>query len=132
MDSNIVISPASIKSILALLSEGAQGNTLEQLNILLNLPKDQSSLHNLLRMNQLSLKSSIIDLVSSNNIFVKNKNSVSNQFQETANNLYSANISEINLQNIDESIKMINDRISYDTKGLINNIISKGTYLTIT
>lgn len=121
-------SPASIKSILALLSEGAQGNTLDQLNILLRLPKDQSSLHNLLRMNQLSLKSNIIDLVSSNNIFVKNKNSVSNYFQETANNLYSANISEINSQNIDESIKMINERISFDTKGLINNIISKGIY----
>lgn len=121
-------SPASIKSILALLSEGAQGNTLDQLNILLRLPKDQSSLHNLLRMNQLSLKSNIIDLVSSNNIFVKNKNSVSNYFQETANNLYSANISEINNQNIDESIKMINERISFDTKGLINNIISKGIY----
>lgn len=113
---------------MALLSEGAQGDTLKQLNVLLRLPKDQSSLHNLMRINQLSMKSSIIDLVASNNIFVKNKNSISNYFQDTANTLYSAYISEINLKNIDESIKIINEQISHDTKGIINNVISKGTY----
>lgn len=79
-------------------------------------------------MYQMSMKSSLIDLVVVNYIFVKNKNSLSNSFKDNANDLYSANITEINFLNIDASIKMINGRIAYDTKGLIDNIISKGTF----
>lgn len=122
-----MISPASIKSILSLLSEGAREDTLKQLNYVLRLPDDQSELHNLLRSNQLSMKSSIIELVIVNNIFVKNKNSLSSNFKDIAIDLYSAKISEINFVNIDTSIKTVNEQISSDTKGLINNVVSKGT-----
>jgi len=104
---------------------------LKQLNDVLRLPNDQSNLHNLLRMNQLSMKSSTIDLIVANNIFVKNKNSVNNYFKDTANYLYSANITEINYQHIETSIRMINEQISSDTKGLINNVISKGMCMDI-
>lgn len=122
-----MISPASIKGILSLLSEGAQEDTLKQLKYVLRLPNDQSKLHNLLRSIQLCMKSSIIDLVVVNNIFVKNKSSLSSNFKDITTDLYSAKISEINLVNIDASIKTINEQVSTDTKGLINNIISKGT-----
>jgi len=108
------------------LSEGARGDTWKQLNYILRLPNDKSTLHNLLRAYQLSMKSSIIDLVVVNNVFVKNKNSLSNYFKDTATDLYSANISEINSLNIEDSVKTINEQISRDTKGLIDNIISKG------
>lgn len=102
---------------------------MNQLNNVLRLPNDPSTLHNLLRIYQLSMKSSIIDLVVVNNIFVKSKNSLSNSFKDTANDLYTANISEINFLNIEASIKMINERISSDTNGLIDNIISKGAFM---
>lgn len=108
------------------MSEGAREDTWKQLNYILRLPSDKSTLHNLLRAYQLSMKSSVIDLVAVNNIFVKNKNSLSNYFKDTAADLYSANISDINFLNIEESIKVINEQISYDTKGLIDSIISKG------
>lgn len=119
-------SPASIKSILSLLSEGAREDTLKQLNYVLRLPDDQSELHNLLRSIQLSMKSSIIELVIVNNVFVKNKNSLSSNFKDIAIDLYSAKISEINFVNIDTSIKMVNEQVNSDTKGLINNVVSKG------
>lgn len=108
------------------MSEGARGDTWKQLNYILRLPNDKSTLHNLLRAHQLSMKSSIIDLVVVNNVFVKNKNSLSNYFKDTATDLYSANISEMNSLNIEDSVKTINEQISRDTKGLIDNIISKG------
>lgn len=100
---------------------------MQELNTVLRLPNDQSTLHNLLHLNQLSMKSTINDLVAVNNIFVKNKNSLSSRFTDTANYLYSANVTEINFSNIEASIKTINEQISSDTKGLITNIISKGT-----
>lgn len=90
------------------------------------MPNDKSLLHNLLRANQLSMESNIIDLVVVNNIFVKNKSCLSSHFKDTANDLYSAYISEIDFLNIDLSIQMINDQISSNTKGLINSVISKG------
>lgn len=73
--------------------------------------------------------SSLIDLIVINNVFVKNKNSISDTFKDTANDLYSANITEINFLNIEASIKMINEQISSDTKGFVNNVISKGAYI---
>lgn len=127
LDSNFAVSPASIKSILSLLSEAAHEHTLEQLKAILRLPNYQSASHKLLYLNQLSMNSDTIDLKIVNNIFVKNKNSISNHFKDIANNLYSAYISEINFENIYESVKSINEKISSDTKGLINNVISNGT-----
>lgn len=121
-------SPTSIKIILSLLSEGARGNTLKELNSLLRLPNDQSTLHNLLRRTQLSMKSSKIDLAVANNIFVKNKNGISLNFKDTATDLYEATISEINFQNIEATVQLINEQISSDTNGLLNNVISKGEY----
>ncbi|XP_060838145.1 uncharacterized protein LOC132920091 [Rhopalosiphum padi] len=127
-DSNFVISPASIKSMLTLLSKGARGDTLNQLNNVLRLPTDKSTFNNILRINKLSMESSIIDLVVVNNIFVKNKNSISKNFKDTAEDLYSANITEINLYNIEASIQMINKQISDATHGLVNSIISKDDF----
>jgi len=112
--------------MLTLLSEGARGDTLNQLNTVLRLPTDQSTFHNVLHINQLSMKSSLIDLVVVNSIFVQNKNSISNYFKDTAQDLYSANITEINFLNIEASTKMINKKISDATQGLVKSIISKG------
>lgn len=128
LDRNFAVSPTSIKSILSLLSEGAHAQTLEQLKAILRLPNNQSDLRKLLYLNQLSMNSDTIDLKIVNNVFVKNNNSVSNNFKVIANSLYSAYISEINFQNIDESVKSINEKISSDTKGLINNIVSNGEF----
>ncbi|XP_022170552.1 uncharacterized protein LOC111033912 [Myzus persicae] len=127
-DSNVVVSPASIKTMLTLLSEGARGDTLDQLNRVLRLPTDQSTFHNVLHANQLSMESSIIDLVVVNCIFVKNKNSISNYFKDTAQDKYSANITEINILNIEASVKMINKQMFDVTQGLVNNIISKDDF----
>lgn len=117
--------------MLTLLSEGARGDTLDQLNRVLRLPTDQSTFHNVLHANQLSMESSLIDLVVVNNIFVKNKNSISNYFKETAQDKYSANITEINLLNIEASVKMINKQIFDVTHGLINSVISKGACIFV-
>lgn len=112
--------------MLTLLSEGARGDTLDQLNRVLRLPTDQSTFHNVLHANQLSMESSLIDLVVVNNIFVKNKNIISNYFKETAQDKYSANVTEINILNIEASVKTINKQISDVTQGLVNSVISKG------
>lgn len=120
-------SPSSIKHILSLLSEGAQGDTLNQLNTVLRLPSSKSTLNNLMHRNQLSMESSLIHIAIINNIFVKNKYSLSKKFVDAANDFYSANITEVDFQNLEESIQMINKRVSSDTNGLINSIISKGT-----
>lgn len=117
--------------MLTLLSKGARGDTLNQLNNVLRLPTDKSTFNNILRINKLSMESSIIDLVVVNNIFVKNKNSISKNFKDTAEDLYSANITEINLYNIEASIQMINKQISDATHGLVNSIISKGACLYV-
>lgn len=111
---------------MSLLSEGAHGETLKQLNNVLRLPNDKSALHNLLHINQLSMKSSIIDLICVNYIFIKNKNSISTYFKDTAKELYSANISEIDNSNIEVSIKTVNEQVFIDTKGHVNNVVSKG------
>jgi len=112
--------------MLTLLSEGARGDTLDQLNRVLRLPTNLSTFHNVLHANQLSMESSVIDLIVINNIFVKNKNSISNNFKDAAQDKYSANITEINLLNIEASVKMINKQISDVTQGLVNSVISKG------
>lgn len=117
--------------MLTLLSEGARGDTLNQLNSVLRLPIDKSTFHNVLHINQLSMKSSLIDMVVVNYIFVKNKSSIANYFKDIAQDLYSANITEINFQNIEASIKMINKQIFDGTQGLLKNTISKGMYVFV-
>jgi serine protease inhibitor len=71
-----------------------------------------------------------MDVVVVNNIFVQNK-MISNYFKETAKDLYSTNISEININDIDASIQFINKQILLDTRGLVKNIISKGVRVLI-
>ncbi|XP_050443090.1 uncharacterized protein LOC126847092 [Adelges cooleyi] len=127
-ESNFVISPASVKEVLSLLSEGAQGETWKELNNVLRLPKEQSALHNLLHRYQLSMKSSKLDILTSNKVFVRNKNSVNRNFIDIATDLYAADIAEINVTNIDESVKLINEQVSSATKGLINSIINKDDF----
>jgi len=117
--------------MLTLLSEGARGDTLDQLHRVLRLPTDQSTFHNVLHANQLSMESNVIDIVVFNYMFVKNKNSISNYFKDTAQDKYSANITEINILNIEASVKMINKQVSDVTQGLVSSIISKGACVFI-
>ncbi len=60
---NIVLSPASIKSALGLLLEGAKGKTEEELREALRLPMDKESGNKLLLDTQKALKVNIIRLV---------------------------------------------------------------------
>ncbi|XP_050519956.1 uncharacterized protein LOC126893625 [Daktulosphaira vitifoliae] len=125
---NFVISSISVKSILLLLSEGAQGDSLKELNNVLRLPKEQSALHNLLQRNQLSMMSSYLDILSVNKIFVKNKKVLHVYFNDIATDLYKADIVEINPSAVDDSIHFINDQIANATKGLINSVITKDDF----
>lgn len=105
---NIVYSPLSIKYCLALLKEGASGNSKRQLESIMGTyePKVYTNSENLSLANIVVVRDTL-------------KDAVNNEFKDTIKDKYSA---EFRLDSFSDP-KYLNDWISDNTFGMVNNFI---------
>ncbi|XP_040598496.1 serine protease inhibitor A3N [Mesocricetus auratus] len=128
-DKNIVFSPFSISFALAVLSLGANSNTLKEIleGLKFNLTETpEADIHrgfgNLLHM--LSQPGDQVQLSTGSTMFVEKRLQILAEFKEKARALYQAEASSTDFQKPQEAKNLINDYVSKQTHGKIKDLIS--------
>lgn len=157
-DKNIVISPASVKSALALVLEGANGSSAQQIVDALKLSNSKSStqeLHDQLQSLQVSsdvlpsvsmkFQAQIfhwfpyfqappqlgVTLKSENRLFVANDEKLKPEYVQQVQRKYNAGSQSVDFKKSEKASEQINNWVSEATKGLISSISSPGTGLMV-
>ncbi|CAO2587252.1 Serine protease inhibitor A3C [Lemmus lemmus] len=128
-DKNIVFSPLSISAALAVLSLGANNNTLQEIleGLKFNLTETpEADIHRgfgqLLLM--LSQPNDELQISIGSTMFFEKRLQILAEFKKKARALYRAEASGVNFQQPHEAKKLINDYVSNQTQGKIKELIS--------
>ncbi|XP_008157778.2 serpin A12 [Eptesicus fuscus] len=123
---NIFFSPMSISTAFAMLCLGAQNSTLDEIKLGLNFRKmPEKDLHGgfhylIQRLNQ---KTEGLQLSLENTLFLDQRLRPEKRFMAEAKDLYNADSVPTNFENVENAQKQINDYVSKQTHGKINNLI---------
>uniref|UniRef100_A0A1B6DVY9 Serpin domain-containing protein n=2 Tax=Clastoptera arizonana TaxID=38151 RepID=A0A1B6DVY9_9HEMI len=122
---NFVISTASIKSILGLLTEAAQGKTYEELVTIMRLPENQKDVQTVLHEFQSSLNNSndMITMRSANRIFVSQNLTPDPRYKKLIKDYYRADIDRTNFATPELTALNINNWVKSHTHGFITKLI---------
>ncbi|XP_037066696.1 serine protease inhibitor A3F-like isoform X3 [Peromyscus leucopus] len=128
-DRNVIFSPFSISTALAVLSLGASSNTLEEIlgGLKFNLTETpEADIHrgfgHLLYM--LSQPGDQVQIRTGSAMFIEKHLQILAEFKEKARALYQAEASMIDFQQPQKSKKLINDYVNKQTQGKIKELIS--------
>lgn len=123
---NILFSPMSISTAFSMLCLGAQNSTLAEIEQGLNfrnMPVEElhEGFHYLIQSLNQDNQDLQVNLKTS--LFIDQRLRPEKRFLTNAKNLYNANSIPTNFQNKDNARKKINDYVSQNTQGRINNLI---------
>lgn len=128
-DKNVVFSPFSISSTLAVLSLGANSNTLEEIleGLKFNLTEiPETDIHqgfgHLLHM--LRQPGDQVQISTGSAMFIEKSLQILAEFKEKARDLYQAEAFTTDFQQPQEAKKLINDYVRKQTQGKIKELIS--------
>ncbi|XP_006990989.1 serine protease inhibitor A3G-like [Peromyscus maniculatus bairdii] len=128
-DKNIIFSPFSISTALAVLSLGARSKTLQEIleGLKFNITETpEADIHrgfgHLLHM--LSHPGDQVQIRTGSAMFIEKHLQILAEFKEEARVLYQAEISTADFQQPHEAKKLINDYVSKQTQGKISELIS--------
>lgn len=122
---NIVISPFSISSAVAFLSQGANGTTFEQIANALHLPNDKKVVADLFHefSNQFEKSEETSTLTVANRIFVTNRYKINSTFNDIAESKFHAGAETVDfLQNV-ETANKINGWVEQKTNEKIKDLV---------
>ena len=124
-NNNIIISPYGVFSNLLLLYNGAGGETYEELKNVLNLSEPSYDNPNFGELYDILMNTGgNYELHIANGLFLNKNYEFKSSFINVANNYFLAETKNIDVTDSFGSAEMINNFISRNTNGLINNIIS--------
>jgi serpin B len=125
LNNNIIISPYGVFSNLLLLYNGAGGETYEELKNVLNLSEPNYVDPNFGELYDILMNTGgNYELSIANGLFLNKNYEFKSSFINVANNYFLAETKKIDVTNSFGSAEMINNFISQNTNGLINNIVS--------
>jgi len=130
---NIVFSPVSISSALAIAYAGAKNNTALEMGNTLNFPSGQSSLHPVFRdfLDSLTLanKEKGTELKIANGLWIQENYMLLPEYTDLGKAYYAAQIENVSFKSFAEqekSRKKINDWVEKQTNNKILNLIPEG------
>ncbi|XP_028141335.1 uncharacterized protein LOC114335311 [Diabrotica virgifera virgifera] len=128
LSTNVLISPASIKTTLAMILEGAEGTCAEEISEALRIPDiNQKGVRSVLvellnNLNERSTPNSVLE--SHNAIFVSEKHRLVDNYKNVVIKYYNAYLKSLDFSNSDYAARVINGWISDSTHGEITDVIS--------
>jgi serine protease inhibitor len=125
---NRMISPLSVSLALAMLYNGAEGNTKRQMEEILhksNLSAEDINQSYKLMVEGLSSHDPKVELSISNAIFYRNTFAVKPDFISTNQNFYQAEVSGLDFTNTTQTLETVNGWVNTKTKGKIDKIIEE-------
>lgn len=128
---NLALSPLTIWTLLAAISEGANGNTLRQLNNALGLRQDKNIIRNEYKnLTSLLLKKSLgVEFDIQNNIFVRREYPVIPEYQRVAKEYYDLQTTPVDFINPLVASQTINKYVSQATRNRIQNFVTPNDVL---
>ncbi|CAH1969976.1 unnamed protein product [Acanthoscelides obtectus] len=126
---NVLISPASIKSIFAILLEGAKGRTATEISEALRINNNQEGFHEILYhlLNGLNMKTPGVTVQNRNGIFTSNKVKLVDSFRANSEKFYKTVFKTIDFTNTNIAAGTINGWVSNATNGVINDFVAPDT-----
>ncbi|XP_047537845.1 uncharacterized protein LOC125071568 [Vanessa atalanta] len=122
---NVMVSPASIKSILAMLLEVTSGDTEAEIKSALRLSpykdevRDQLNLY----LNALYANASGVTLQNTNAVFVSNRLKLKKEYEQAVRNIYLSSVYTVDFGDTLNAANTINRWINHYTKGLIPALV---------
>lgn len=122
---NVIVSPLSVSSSLALLLQGAEGTTFEQLRQELHLDKDKSIVATQFLEHREALEHNLGDskLSIANRIYVQQDYKLNKNFKEVAISKFKSGIESLNFADAVNSANTINHFVEEQTNGKIKDMI---------
>lgn len=120
----MIVSPLSVSSALALLSQGAGGKTYEQLKQTLHLGNDKSAVANQYceHCKALEKNAGEATLSIANRVYVQQRNQLSETFQELATSKFKSGVESLNFAESKKSASTINRFVEENTNGKIKEL----------
>ncbi|XP_075984933.1 uncharacterized protein LOC142982357 [Anticarsia gemmatalis] len=124
---NVMVSPASIKSTLAMILEGADGATAAEIKSALRVSPAKDDFRHELNtfLRALEANSSNVFVSNANALFVSNKLKLKKDYETVVQNVYLSEIGQLDFKNTKSSAETINTWVDKKTKGLIPSIIEE-------
>ncbi|KAI5645801.1 serpin (serine protease inhibitor) domain-containing protein [Phthorimaea operculella] len=122
---NVIVSPASIKSVLAMILEGARGPTATEIRSALRLSPDKNDFREQLNSYLTALQGTVPGAIlhNANTVFVSNKLKLNKDYDMMLRKVYMTEVCSMNFKDPFPAANTINSWISNSTKGLIPSII---------
>ncbi|XP_061704206.1 uncharacterized protein LOC133515652 [Cydia pomonella] len=122
---NVVVSPASIKSTLAMLLEGASGNTEVEIRSSLRLSPNKNEFREQLNiyLSALQCNNTAAKLQNANGVFVSNKLILKKEYDRVIEKVYLTKVVSLNFLDPVGSAAIVNDWVGNQTRGLIRSLI---------
>lgn len=131
---SIFISPYSIRTILSLCAEGAEGNTLSEMLETLSLPTDADQRRKEIQsvIEKLN-EAKNFELLSTNTLWINKKLILLKSYIDIAQNYYKSAVKSVGFsENPEKARKTINNFVAEKTKQMIKNLIPSGLITTDT
>lgn len=120
---NIVVSPFSVETLLALTQSGAVGNTGVEIRKVLNLPETETEVDALIKSVLPTFHDQLYKLHTANKVYVRDSLPIKEDFKKVATDIYEASFENVNFQNNGAAAKEINEWVEQETEGKIKNFI---------
>jgi serpin B len=121
---NVLMSPLSAETILALTHSGCRGETAEELRIALHLPDDPAKIQSAVKAVLSDLKTNEgCKLFIANKMYIKKDFSINDEFQKTANTVYFGDSENIDFTMNERAAETINSWVEKVTENKIKNLI---------
>lgn len=121
-EGNLFISPTSLLMALAMVYNGADGKTKEEMAKILGQQTDQVNKANASLINRLLQTSDNVELAIANSIWLNENYQFQDDFKINVQDYFNAEINEINVTD-NESVTKINNWVKKETNGKINKIV---------
>lgn len=123
---NILVSPFSVETLLALTQAGAVGKTGAEIRTVLRLPETVEETDSLLRTILPTFHNDKYKIHTANKIYVENKFEIRDQFKSIATDDYEAAFENIEFSDSASAIEEINTWVKEETEGKIQNLMQPG------
>ena len=135
-EGNILFSPYSVAAVLAMLSEGARGETLDMMRRMMHLPEAETLRVGykdsipVLRTNARCNENLTLD--TANTAFVMEGFQVLDEFQKSLKENYHANMSSVDFADNEKAARTINDWVASKTQNKITDLIQADSLSALT
>lgn len=123
---NLILSPITVWTVLAVISEGATGETAKQINNVLRVTTKGRNATRLGFQNiyeWLQVNTSTVELAKVNAAFVRQERLLLPDFKEKAETIYKTNIMPLDFNDGEKTAKTINQKVSDATRGRIPKLV---------